>query len=621
MVAAVGLWPLVPAHAQSSPAPVRVFGPSIVTKAPPKAGPATVRARTVRPDLGALVDLAARHAASKSVPRVLIDLFPGLELQGAIVHAQTRPTGATLFVRLDDVALGTAVFTVEAGVLTATIDFPGGSYVVSPQRGPYHDVAQKASQLFPAERTPRADAAGTLRTAPPVSSITATPAPPAGSGRSLDAPTDSGRLIDIMIVWTPAAQSAAGGLAAIQNLAQAAVDSANAAYLNSGIAQRLRLVHRQQVTYGERSNCAGGNAFDCALDDITAEGDGYMDDVHVLRDQHGADLVALFIHNSSYCGLAWLPWTPSPDLGFSITAHACAVGNKSFAHEVGHNMGAHHDPSYADAAGPKPYNRGYISPQLDWRTVMSYPGACGGCARVAFFSNPKLTFDGAAMGTPGLSNNAQVLNTTGKAIAAYRTTSPLHPVPQRFDDVPRDAPMFGDIEFFAQAEMTSGCAPGLYCPDAPVTRRQMAAFIERASRASNWTPPTASSTFDDVVEGSPFAGHIEALRNDGITLGCTSSTYCPESSVTRAQMSVFVLRARCGANYAPAAPSSPTFADVPLSHPFASYIEKMHALGITEGCATSPTRFCPDSTVSRAQIAAFIQRAYPFLTPSESCAP
>ena len=152
----------------------------------------------------------------------------------------------------------------------------------------------------------------------------------------------------------------------MQNLAQAAVDSANAAYLNSGIAQRLRLVHRQQVAYTERTNCCGGgSAFDCALDDLTDNGDGYIDNVHALRNKHGADLVALLINDSAFCGLAWLPSTPSADLGFSVTAHNCAVGNKSFAHEVGHNMGAHHDPANASRRGPKPFNKGYVSPQSE----------------------------------------------------------------------------------------------------------------------------------------------------------------------------------------------------------------------------------------------------------------
>lgn len=593
-----------------APALLRVLGASPDTKVVAKLGDTTsVKARLARPDIAALEEIARHHLATHQKSRFVIDLFPGLELEAEVIAAEARPGGTTLFARLTGIELGSAVFTIENGLLTATVDFPGGSYLVTPQTNGYHQVAQKAAQLFPPERAPR-EAFSVSRTVNPF-------APP----DSIQfVPADSGRLIDIMVVWTPAAEAAAGGLANMQTLAQAAVDSANAAYLNSGVAQRLRLVHRQQVAYTERTNCAAGSdPVDCALDDLTDLGDGYLDNVHTLRDTHGADLVALLINGSAYCGIAWLPTTPSADLGFSVTEQDCAVGNKSFTHELGHNMGAHHDPANASANGPKPFNKGYISPQLDWRTVMAYSAPCGGCTRLNYFSNPKLTNNGTAMGTAAVSNNAHVLNFTARDLAAYRATSGLHPVPQRFPDVPPTHVFYGYIEFFAQAGITTGCGGGLFCPDADVSRRAMAAFLERTMRASNWTPPTNSTAFTDVAANSMFAGEIEAMRTDGITSGCTATTYCPESPVTRAQMAVFLLRARCGASYAPNTPGTPTFSDVPLSHPFVAYIEKLYSLGITGGCATGPLRYCPDLPVTRGQMATFVERAHPFITPSEAC--
>jgi hypothetical protein len=50
-----------------------------------------------------------------------------------------------------------------------------------------------------------------------------------------------------------------------------------------------------------------------------------------------------------------------------------------------------------------------------------------------------------------------------------------------------------------------------------------------------------------------------------------------------------------------------------------AYIQKMYSLGITGGCGTLPLRYCPEQPVSRGQMATFIERAYPFLTPSETC--
>ena len=78
--------------------------------------------------------------------------------------------------------------------------------------------------------------------------------------------------------------------------------------------------------------------------------DGAMDEVHALRDTHGADLVALLGVYSDACGLAFLMANVSPGFastGFSVTAWSCAVGNLSFPHELGHNMGLHHDQANA----------------------------------------------------------------------------------------------------------------------------------------------------------------------------------------------------------------------------------------------------------------------------------
>jgi hypothetical protein len=592
----------------------RVLGPDTQAKAQSIArDTATVQSRSAQPDVVLLDAIARRHARTREATRFVVDLFPGVEVTAEVTAAEVRANGGTtLFARLPDVPLGSAVFTIEAGVLTATVNSPQGNFVVSSNGDGSYRVARKDASLYPPEREPR-QAFGRAQPASPF----------AAADAIADVPADSGRLIDVMIVWTPASQTWGGGAAAMQSLAQAAIDSANAIYFNSGIAQRLRLVHSQQVTYQERSG-ACGDAFNCGLDDLTDLGDGYIDNIHALRDTHGADMVALLIDDPAACGIAWLISTTSgdPTSAFSVTAWDCAVGNMSFTHELGHNMGAHHDPVTAPPNGwpaAFPYNRGYVAPGSAWRTVMSYGSACGNCPRIAHMSNPKDLNGGAVTGNASVSNNAHVLNKTAKAIAAYRPTSALHPVAQRFSDVPKSHAFYGHIEFFAQAGISTGCAAGQYCPNAPVSRRQMAAFLERPMRSSSWMPSSGQTAFTDVVDNSQFAGEIERLRLDGVTTGCGSMIYCPEHSVTRAQMAVFILRARCGSSYVPNMPASQTFADVPLSHPFVRYIDKLHALGITGGCATGPLRYCPDAAVTRGQMAAFIERAYPFWTPSETC--
>jgi len=75
-------------------------------------------------------------------------------------------------------------------------------------------------------------------------------------------------------------------------------------------------------------------------------------------------------------------------------------------------------------------------------------------------------------------------------------------------------------------------------------------------------------------------------------------------------MAVFLLRAKHGAGYTPPAPVVQMFADVPLSHPFAAWIYRLAAENITGGCATNPSRYCPDNAVTRAEMAVLLVRAF-----------
>jgi len=92
--------------------------------------------------------------------------------------------------------------------------------------------------------------------------------------------------------------------------------------------------------------------------------------------------------------------------------------------------------------------------------------------------------------------------------------------------------------------ITSGCGAGIYCPESTVTRAQMAIFLLRGRYGSSYTPPAigSGSGFSDVPVGSFADAWIEQLAAEGITSGCTATTYCPGGSVTRAEMAVFLVR-------------------------------------------------------------------------------
>jgi hypothetical protein len=120
------------------------------------------------------------------------------------------------------------------------------------------------------------------------------------------------------------------------------------------------------------------------------------------------------------------------------------------------------------------------------------------------------------------------------------------PATGMFADVSMLHPLAPWIEQLAREGVTMGCAtnPARFCPDATVTREQMAVFLLRAAHGPAYDPPTATGMFADVPPGSPLAEFVEQLAREGITTGCATgpARYCPGAGVTRGQMAVFLVR-------------------------------------------------------------------------------
>ncbi|HRS16973.1 MAG TPA: DNRLRE domain-containing protein [Thermoanaerobaculaceae bacterium] len=191
-----------------------------------------------------------------------------------------------------------------------------------------------------------------------------------------------------------------------------------------------------------------------------------------------------------------------------------------------------------------------------------------------------------------------------------------------FADVPEGHPFQVFVERLYELGVTAGCAtdPLRYCPDDPVTRAQMSVFLLRARYGPSYTPPPASgAVFVDVPVSNPFAPWVERLAAEGITAGCgvDPPRFCPDDPVTRAQMSVFLLRARYGSGYDAPPTAMATFADVPATDPFFRWVEQLARERITAGCEVDPPRFCPDQPVTRGQMAVFLGVAFQLL--SDSC--
>ena len=245
-------------------------------------------------------------------------------------------------------------------------------------------------------------------------------------GRSLDAMPS----IDVAVFYTPASRRIAGGTAEIETLIDLMVAETNQAYEDSGVNQRIVLAASEEVNYEEEN----GNGF-LALDRLKLERDGYMDEVHEIRDRVGADLVHLIAAVTDVGGVAHLPGA------FGLTCAKCSAG--TFAHELGHNMGLSHDRYVS--FGRLAYSYGYVNQRAfedgapessRWRTIMAYPHQCSdagfGCDWLLRFSNPNQNYLDDPLGVPGDSRTSDVagpadavrtLNITRHSVAAFRPRS------------------------------------------------------------------------------------------------------------------------------------------------------------------------------------------------------
>ena len=119
--------------------------------------------------------------------------------------------------------------------------------------------------------------------------------------------------------------------------------------------------------------------------------------------------------------------------------------------------------------------------------------------------------------------------------------------------------------------------------------------------------------FNDVLPGDLFYTYIGKLSAQSITGGCGNGNYCPDASVTREQAAILIEKAL--GVFVPSSPMQQTFADVPSTRFSYPFVEDFFARGFTAGCGANPLIYCPDSAVTREQIAIFIERALGVSTP------
>jgi hypothetical protein len=179
-----------------------------------------------------------------------------------------------------------------------------------------------------------------------------------------------------------------------------------------------------------------------------------------------------------------------------------------------------------------------------------------------------------------------------------------------FLDVPQGHLFYDFVTKLFANGITAGCGGGNYCVSSSITRAQMAVFLLKGKLGVCYVPPDPTGTaFGDVPANGFAAAWIEDLAARGITGGCGGGNYCPNSAVTRAQMAVFLLKTLLGSSHVPPAAVG-IFEDVPPGSFAADWIEELAARSITAGCSTSPSLYCPTAPNTRGQMAVFIVKTF-----------
>jgi hypothetical protein len=348
-------------------------------------------------------------------PSILIDLF-GESFVAERKSIDKQKAGQTIWVgHLQGNEGDSVILTLKGNTISGFIQYGFESYRIGASSAAGNRLYMLDLQLLPPE-----DVGGV----------------PDGSGGATQPQTTEAladnTIEDLLVVYNQAACDSADSGNPGNDCSQleadivTAVADINAAYAASLINITLNLAGTHKTNYT-------GTGASATLSALRSTSDGIMDEVHTVRDSLGADIVSM-IYNGEGCGIGYL--SSSASSAFNVTDEPCVVGNRTMAHEIGHNQGAHHDRVTASAGTSSAYNYGYrrcSDGSVDdfgspyYRTVLSY--SCSSAPRVGRFSNPNVNYNGVPQGVdPDLNptkgaHNARRLNETASYVAGFRTAS------------------------------------------------------------------------------------------------------------------------------------------------------------------------------------------------------
>ena len=263
------------------------------------------------------------------------------------------------------------------------------------------------------------------------------------------------------------------------------------------------------------------------LSRLRQPGDGYLDEVLTLRNTYRADIVSLWTESSDMCGLGYIMNPVSLSFApysMNVVKRSCVAGYYSFAHEMGHNMGAQHDRGNADSPGAYSYSYGYQEPTGRFRTIMAYD-CPSTCPRVQGFSTPLYTVGGIPIGVAGgnfsAADNARTLNETASTVATFVSSTGTGSAPVAGFTYSPANPLVGQVVSFA--DTSTGSPTSWYWN-----------FGDGASSGSQ-NPTHAFSpvgTYGVTLTASNAGGSVQVTRPVSVSAAstCTPAALCLSNS-------------------------------------------------------------------------------------------
>jgi hypothetical protein len=306
-----------------------------------------------------------------------------------------------------------------SGRLAGTVMYKGHAYVIKYLAGNMHGMLELTPDKMPPDHGAASKAMMQkmgMHTDPLVHDGDASmmlPAamqpPPTKPQPAEGAPKDAE--IALIVAYTKKAASHYTDI--VKDMIDVAIAQTNQSFRDSGAGNvRVKLAHAYETDYVEN-----GSHFDHVYR-FRNKGDGYMDEIHGLREKYAADVAVLIVDDPMGCGLSIRVAAEAPD-AFTAIHHECAATMYSLAHEIGHLIGARHDRALDDTAQPFPYGHGFVHGK-EWRTMMSYQESCDGCPRRPIWSSPDVKVGGAPAGDAD-TNNAKVIRENAARVAAFHT--------------------------------------------------------------------------------------------------------------------------------------------------------------------------------------------------------